>query len=95
MPEFEPVYIETHNKGLFTDKINKAHEILNNCELCPRKCKVDRLSGQKGICKTGEKAFVSSFNPHFGEEEPLVGKNGSGTIFFYSLQSAVQLLPKL
>ena len=82
MTDFEPAYIETYHSGLFTDKIRKTYESLSSCELCPRKCNVDRLSGQKGICKTGEKAVVSSFNPHFGEEEPLVGNNGSGTIFF-------------
>jgi putative pyruvate formate lyase activating enzyme len=43
---------------------------------------VDRLSGELGICQTGEQAIVSSYNAHFGEESPLVGKNGSGTIFF-------------
>lgn len=82
MPNFEPAYIKTYKKGLFTEKIKTAYEILSSCELCPRKCKIDRLSGQKGICKTGEKAYVSSFNPHFGEEQPLIGSNGSGTIFF-------------
>ena len=82
MPFFEPAYIETYKKGLFAEKIEKAYEILKSCTLCPRKCKVDRLSGETGICKTGEKAYISSFNSHFGEETPLVGTNGSGTIFF-------------
>ena len=82
MPDLEPVYIVTYNKGLFADKIKRAYDMLSSCELCPRKCNVDRLSGQKGICKTGKNAVVSSFNPHFGEEQPLVGTNGSGTIFF-------------
>ncbi|PQP34656.1 radical SAM protein, partial [Desulfobacteraceae bacterium SEEP-SAG9] len=52
------------------------------CTLCPRRCKVDRMSGQTGFCKTGASAYVSSYNPHFGEEAPLVGSQGSGTIFF-------------
>lgn len=52
------------------------------CTLCPRECRVDRLAGQTGICKTGANAWVSSYSPHFGEEAPLVGSNGSGTIFF-------------
>jgi putative pyruvate formate lyase activating enzyme len=82
MPLFKPVYIETFKKGLLSEKIKKAYEILKSCTLCPRKCKVDRLSGETGICKTGEKAYVSSFNSHFGEEDPLVGTHGSGTIFF-------------
>jgi putative pyruvate formate lyase activating enzyme len=56
---------------------------LHSCCLCPRQCKVDRTGHKKtGICKTLEKARVSSFHPHFGEEAPLVGIHGSGTIFF-------------
>jgi len=50
--------------------------------LCPHQCGADRLSGQTGVCRTAENALVSSFMPHFGEESPLVGINGSGTIFF-------------
>ncbi len=52
------------------------------CTLCPRQCRIDRLSQQTGTCKTPEKAWVSSFQAHFGEEAPLVGSHGSGTIFF-------------
>lgn len=58
--------------------------MLRECRLCPRECGVDRLSDEKGYCRTGRKAMVASFNPHFGEEAPLVGKSGSGTIFFSS-----------
>lgn len=82
MPSFEPSYIKTYQNGLLGEKIKTAKTILSSCTLCPRKCKADRLSGQLGICKTGEKAAVSSYNPHFGEEAPLVGTHGSGTIFF-------------
>jgi len=81
MPLFKPAYIETSKKGLLSEKIQKAYEILESCTLCPRRCKVNRLSGETGICNTGEKAYVSSFNAHFGEEDPLVGTHGSGTIF--------------
>ena len=56
--------------------------MLDRCSLCPRECNVDRLSGDSGICKTQDRALVSSYNPHFGEEAPLVGRKGSGTIFF-------------
>lgn len=52
------------------------------CTLCPRRCEVNRLQGEKGKCRTGRRAVVSSFGPHFGEESPLVGWGGSGTIFF-------------
>jgi putative pyruvate formate lyase activating enzyme len=82
MPNTVPIYIETYKKGLLKEKIKQARGILSNCTLCPRKCCVDRLSGETGICKTGERAFVASFAPHFGEEAPLVGNMGSGTIFF-------------
>ena len=82
MAAFQPAYIETKAKGLLRDKISKARQMLNSCEICPRACKVDRFSGELGECSTGDEAVVSSFNPHFGEEPPLVGAFGSGTIFF-------------
>ena len=52
------------------------------CTLCPRECRVNRNEGETGFCRTGKLALVSSYNAHFGEEAPLVGQNGSGTIFF-------------
>lgn len=82
MSSFQPAYIETYRQGLLKEKVKAAFEILQNCVLCPRKCEVDRLSDQLGICRTGKNAWVSSYQPHFGEEAPLVGQNGSGTIFF-------------
>ncbi len=82
MDPFEPAYIQTHEKGALAEKINAARQLLSPCVLCPRKCRVDRLGGETGVCKTAEQAWVSSYNPHFGEESPLVGTHGSGTIFF-------------
>ena len=82
MAAFKPAYIKTFEKGLFQNKVKTAYKLLNPCNLCPRKCSVDRLSGETGICKTAKLACVSSYNPHFGEESPLVGRHGSGTIFF-------------
>lgn len=82
MPAFKPAYIETFKNGVLKEKIKTACKILDSCKLCPRKCGVDRLAGETGVCNTGEKAFVSSCHPHFGEEAPLVGTGGSGTIFF-------------
>jgi putative pyruvate formate lyase activating enzyme len=82
MSNFEPAYIETFKKGLLAEKIETARNILKSCTLCPRQCKVDRTAGETGVCKTGDRAYVSSFNAHFGEEDPLVGTHGSGTIFF-------------
>ncbi len=82
MAAFEPAYIETHNRGLLKEKVAQSFEILKACTLCPRACGVDRLSGELGVCLTGEQAIMSSYSPHFGEENPLVGDHGSGTIFF-------------
>jgi len=55
---------------------------LRRCALCPRRCRVDRLAGELGECRTGALARVASAGPHYGEEAPLVGHGGSGTIFF-------------
>jgi putative pyruvate formate lyase activating enzyme len=82
MSDFQPSYIKTFENGLLKEKIEKAYKILKSCVLCPRRCKVNRFSGERGICKTGKQAAVASFDPHFGEEAPLVGAHGSGTIFF-------------
>jgi putative pyruvate formate lyase activating enzyme len=82
MSQFEPAYIKTYEKGLLRKKIQAAYKILNSCNLCPRRCQVDRIAGETGVCKTAKQAWVSSYNPHFGEEAPLVGTHGSGTIFF-------------
>ena len=82
MTQFEPAYIKSCKNGLIKEKIDKAYKILSNCVLCPRKCKINRLTGQTGLCKTGRQARVVTYLPHFGEEAPLIGKKGSGTIFF-------------
>jgi putative pyruvate formate lyase activating enzyme len=60
----------------------KALEMLESCEICPRQCGVNRLEDEKGFCGIGRHAVLSSFGPHHGEEPPLVGYRGSGTIFF-------------
>jgi len=60
----------------------KAFKLLSSCELCPHKCRVNRLKGERGFCRSGEEVIISSYNTHFGEEPPLVGNFGSGTIFF-------------
>ncbi len=81
---FEPAYIRTLNEGEFPEKIRQAQEMMRQCRVCPRNCGVNRLGGEKGFCELGPRAVVSSANPHFGEELPLVGAHGSGTIFFAS-----------
>ncbi|MBI2865783.1 MAG: radical SAM protein [Chloroflexi bacterium] len=68
--------------GLLRERAAKAWDLLSDCRLCPRGCRVNRLAGELGKCRTGERAWVASYGPHFGEEAPLVGHQGSGTIFF-------------
>jgi putative pyruvate formate lyase activating enzyme len=75
-----PAYLQLP-PGVLSDRVMEAEEILKKCTLCPRKCEIDRTAGEKGFCKTGDKPFISSYGPHFGEEKPLVGRFGSGTIF--------------
>lgn len=82
MESFEPAYVKTAKNGLLAEKADSAKAFLKQCMLCPRKCKVDRWNEPNGVCKTGRLAAVSAFHPHYGEEAPLVGTNGSGTIFF-------------
>jgi putative pyruvate formate lyase activating enzyme len=80
----EPSYLKLYREGKLQDRIDRALEMMRDCSLCPRECHVDRLSGELGFCRTGEKARVASLHAHFGEESPLVGTGGSGTIFFRS-----------
>lgn len=76
-------YLNLYEQGEFQKRISCARKLLAPCRLCPRHCGVNRLQTEKlGICHTGERAVVASFGAHFGEESPLVGTNGSGTIFF-------------
>ena len=80
-PAFEPAYIEAYNSGRLQEKIRPALRLLEDCSIGPRRCGVDRLQGDTGTCESGRQPEVSSYSPHFGEERPLVGRNGSGTIF--------------
>jgi putative pyruvate formate lyase activating enzyme len=82
MVSFEPAYLKTHRDGLLQPRIEAAYDIMLSCEICPHLCRVDRRHGELGICHTGDQPEVASFGPHFGEEDPLVGQHGSGTIFF-------------
>ena len=77
----KPGYLALHESGELEKRIGSARESLHCCTLCPRTCKVNRLEGELGICKTGKRMIVASYAPHFGEEAPLVGQGGSGTIF--------------
>lgn len=77
-----PAYLKLAAAGVLEERVAQAQEILKFCRLCPRECQVNRLAGEIGYCRTGAHAVVSSHSPHFGEEDPLVGRGGSGTIFF-------------
>jgi putative pyruvate formate lyase activating enzyme len=76
-----PGYLQLHESGELARLIAAAREILRDCTLCPRNCHVNRLQGERGACRIGALPVVASFGPHFGEERPLVGRHGSGTIF--------------
>ncbi len=65
----------------------RAHQLrglLEECSVCPRECGARRLDGRIGVCRSTEEVVISSATPHYGEEPPLVGSYGSGTIFFTS-----------
>jgi putative pyruvate formate lyase activating enzyme len=75
-------YIEAYNSGRLKEVSDQATKILASCVLCPRRCKVNRLKGEKGYCRTGAEPRVFSYLAHHGEEPPISGIHGSGTIFF-------------
>lgn len=77
-----PSYLELERDGTFQERIDQAYSMMENCELCPHRCGVNRRRGQRGLCEATDAVTVHSHNPHFGEEIPLVGRRGSGTIFF-------------
>ena len=78
---FQPSYIKLYETGELHKRIELLNKILEDCCLCPRNCRVNRFKGEKGVCRVGALPMVSSFHAHFGEERPLVGYYGSGTIF--------------
>lgn len=81
-PDFEPAYLKLHRSGELKKRGEELWNVMKRCNLCPRKCGADRLAGEKGFCQADSNLVVASYHPHFGEERPLVGKGGSGTIFF-------------
>lgn len=80
--DFEPAYLKLHRSGELKKRGQELWDIMKSCRLCPRQCRVNRLAGEKGFCQANSELVVASYSPHFGEERPLVGKGGSGTIFF-------------
>jgi putative pyruvate formate lyase activating enzyme len=79
---FEPAYLKFHKTGELKKRAEELWTVMESCELCPRRCGVNRHKGMSGVCRApGTTLVISAFHPHFGEERPLVGKGGSGTIF--------------
>ncbi len=77
----DPSYLDLLRSGELDRRIDELYSILKACSLCPRECGKNRLQGEKGYCSGGKDVVVSAIHPHFGEEEVLVGRGGSGTIF--------------
>ncbi len=78
----EAAYVVLHRKGELAARARAARAVMGACELCARRCRVDRLRGKQGYCRAPLEPVVASAGPHFGEEPPLVGCGGSGTVFF-------------
>ena len=79
--DFEPGYLKLHRTGELKHRGEMLWEEMESCNLCPRMCGVNKLKGERGFCGANSRLEISAFHPHFGEEKPLVGKGGSGTIF--------------
>jgi len=75
-------YPGLHASGELARRAASALRLLESCRVCPHECEVDRTAGELGICGAGLLPSVASFGPHHGEERPLVGAGGSGTVFF-------------
>ncbi len=82
MTIFEPAYLSLATIGELARRAAEAYAHLAACDVCPRGCRVNRHGRELGVCRTGERARVCSYGPHLGEEDPLRGWRGSGTIFF-------------
>jgi putative pyruvate formate lyase activating enzyme len=83
MSSWKPPYLALYRSGELAERAERAQALLaERCRVCPRLCKVDRLADQSGLCGVGRHAVVASHFPHFGEEDCLRGRKGSGTIFF-------------
>ncbi len=82
MSAFTPAYLKLLKHGELRARVTQAYERLSCCDICAWECGINRRAGEFGICKSGELARVCSYGPHLGEEDPLRGRRGSGTIFF-------------
>ncbi|MBN2354741.1 radical SAM protein, partial [candidate division KSB1 bacterium] len=78
----EPSYLNLHRSGELKKRGEQLWNMMGQCCLCPRECGADRLNGERGFCGATAQLEISAYHPHLGEEDSLVGSNGSGTIFF-------------
>jgi putative pyruvate formate lyase activating enzyme len=79
-----PSYLEKLTPIELQERADALMDRLENCSICPNNCEVNRLDNEEGECRASDEILVSSVGPHYGEEPPLVGKFGSGTIFLTS-----------
>lgn len=77
-----PAYAKLEDEGILAERVEQAYAFFSRCRLCPRECRADRTTGDLGFCRASATARVFSHQAHYGEELPLVGRGGSGTIFF-------------
>ena len=82
MEHWEPSYLAKARSGELADRARTAVARMASCDLCPRRCGVDRLAGETGFCRIGRRAVLADYHQHYGEEPCLVGEGGSGTLFF-------------
>jgi putative pyruvate formate lyase activating enzyme len=80
--DFEPGYLTLHRSGELRRRGDELWGLMESCSLCPRQCGAQRLDGQAGFCQATSQLVIAAYNPHYGEERPLVGRGGSGTVFF-------------
>lgn len=85
-----PLYLEKLTFQELKKRAETLHQLLLECMLCPNECKARRTEGETGECHSTDEVVISSVGPHFGEEPPLVGTNGSGTIFLTSCNLACE-----
>lgn len=83
-----PSYLKAYESGKLKLTSDQLYDMLKDCSICPRNCRVNRLKEEKGFCKTGLKPKVVNFMPHYGEEPPVSGAKGSGAIFFSNCNMA-------
>jgi len=81
-PSYSPPYLKLHSSGKLKERAERLWHVMKRCSLCPRVCGTDRLAGYQGDCHSSGTLEISDFHPHMGEEKSLVGRSGSGTVYF-------------